>query len=117
MIEQLISKVFAARNAAHLEHWSTGSYSKHKALGEFYVKVIDRLDDLVEAYSGAFGKIEKIALDQGSSPDCYALLGEQAVWISHHKDQICREIDALENIVDEIVSLYLTTLYKLKELS
>ena len=117
MIEQLISKVFAARNAAHLEHWSTGSYSKHKALGEFYVKVIDRLDGLVEAYSGAFGKIEKIALDQGSSSDCSALLGEQAVWISHHKDEICREIDALENIVDEIVSLYLTTLYKLKELS
>ena len=44
MIEQLISRVFYARNLAHFEHWRTKSYSQHKALGSFYDDVIDAVD-------------------------------------------------------------------------
>jgi len=53
MIEQLISRVFYARNLAHFAHWRAkgdGSYAKHVALGEFYDGVIDTIDPLVEAY-------------------------------------------------------------------
>lgn len=46
MIEQLVSKVFAARNAAHLAHWSTGSYAQHVVLGDFYDGVIYKLRNL-----------------------------------------------------------------------
>lgn len=35
MLEELIMRVFAARNAAHLEHWRTKSYAQHVALGSF----------------------------------------------------------------------------------
>ena len=117
MIDQLIARVFEARNAAHLEHWNTSSYAKHEALGGFYDSIIGLIDALVEGHMGAFGKIGKVDLGPRQTKACVSLLGEHVVWITKNKNDICQDIDALENIVDEIVSLYLTTLYKLKELS
>ena len=49
MLEQLIARVFYARNLAHWNHWRTSSYAQHQALGAFYDDVIDNLDALVEA--------------------------------------------------------------------
>ena len=60
MIEQLISRVFYARNLAHYEHWRTKSYAQHQALGSFYDGVIDALDALVEAYQGVNGLVGQI---------------------------------------------------------
>lgn len=117
MIDQLIARAFEARNCTHLEHWNTKSYAAHQALGDFYDEIIDLVDSLVEAYQGAFGKVGKVDLGPRQTKACVALLGEQVVWITKNKDDICQEVDALENILDEIVALYLKTLYKLKELS
>ena len=50
MIEELVSHVFAMRNAAHLAHWATKSYSEHKALGKLY-------DDLMQSYSSTHYKL------------------------------------------------------------
>jgi uridine kinase len=44
-------------------------------------------------------------------------LTDDANWISRHRSKIAHGVPALENILDEIVSLYLTTIYKLKNLS
>lgn len=117
MINDLIARVFEARNVAHLEHWNTGNCAAHRALGDFYDEVIDLLDSLVEAHSGAFGKVGKVELGARQTKPCVALLGEHVVWISKHREHIAQDVAALENIVDEIVALYLRTLYKLKELS
>lgn len=117
MIKELIGRVMQARNCAHLEHWSTGSYAAHQALGGFYEEVISKLDTLVEAHQGAFGKVGRVELPPHSTKKCVALLGEQALWIGEHREAICKDIEALENLLDEIVSLYLKTLYQLKELS
>ena len=120
MIEELIAKVFEARNAAHLEHWRTKSYAKHKALGGFYESAIDLIDDLVEAYQGNFGIIGKIKYEEeydDSKVDCVKCLTEDVTWIAEHRSHIAQDVDALENIVDEITALYLKTLYKLENLS
>ena len=118
MIEELIAKVFEARNAAHLEHWRTKSYAKHKALGGFYESAIDLIDELVEAYQGNFGIIGKLPdVGQIHNDDCIKCLSDQVAWIAEHRSHIAQEVDALENIVDEITGLYLKTLYKLENLS
>jgi uncharacterized protein Yka (UPF0111/DUF47 family) len=118
MIEQLIAKVFEARNVTHLEHWRTKSYAVHKALGNFYEDVIDLLDDLVECYQGNFGIIGKVPdVEQSHNGNCIECLNDQVSWIAKHRSQIAQEVDALENIVDEITGLYLKTLYKLENLS
>lgn len=118
MIEQLIAKVFEARNAAHLEHWRTKSYAKHQALGGFYEGVIDIVDSLVECYQGNFGIIGKVPdVKQTHNEDCAACLNEQVAWIAKNRSKIAQEVDSLENIVDELTSLYLKTIYKLENLS
>ena len=118
MIEELIAKVFEARNATHLEHWRTKSYAAHKALGNFYEDVIDLLDDLVECYQGNFGIIDKVPdVEQTHNGDCMKCLSDQVAWIAKNRSKIAKNVASLENIVDELTGLYLKTLYKLENLS
>lgn len=119
MIEELIHRIFCSRNATHLAHWRTKSYAQHKALGSFYDKIIDLTDELVEAHMGAAGKvigeIEIPALPPVK--DILKHLSEEVNWIDEHRSEIADGVAALENIVDEIAALYLSTIYKLKQLS
>ena len=119
MIEELIAKVFCSRNKTHLAHWKTKSFAKHMALGDFYDEVIDLIDKLVEAYQGNFGIIGKVEYEEKytEDTDCIKCLTEDVTWIAEHRSHIAQEVDALENIVDEITGLYLKTLYKLENLS
>lgn len=119
MINELIQRVFVTRNAAHLAHWRTKSYAQHKALGSFYDAIIDSIDKLVEAHMGAAGSVvDAIEIPQTKPvKDILAHLSDEANWINEHREHIASEIPALENIVDEITAVYLSTIYKLKQLS
>jgi len=116
MIEQLISRVFYARNLAHFEHWRTKSYSQHKALGNFYDDVIDAIDKLVEAYQGAFELIGNIPAPKDTSRDCLKCLEADAEWIEEHHEDICKGNRAVANLVDGVTDTYLTAIYKLRNL-
>lgn len=118
MIEQLISRVFYARNLAHFEHWratGTGSYAKHKALGSFYDDIIDALDSLVEAYQGAFELVGNIPAPKASS-DVLAVLEADAKWIEEHHEEICQGNRAVANLIDGVTGVYLSAIYKLRNL-
>lgn len=118
MIEDLIARVFKTRNQAHLSHWKTKSYAEHKALGSLYDNLIDTLDKLVEASQGAKGIIKHVDLScADESVDIVKCLSEDANWISKNRAKIASNVPALENIVDELVGVYLTAIYKLKNLS
>lgn len=118
MIEELIAKTFASRNATHLAHWRTKSYAAHVALGDFYDGVIDIIDNLVECYQGNFGLIKKVPdIEQLHNEDCVSCLSNDVAWIAKNRSKIAKNVAALENIVDELTSLYLKTLYKLENLS
>lgn len=115
MIEQLIARVFYARNVAHFTHWRTKSFAQHEALGGFYDDVIDALDTLVEAYQGAFGLIGSIP-SYGKSNDCLACLKEDAKWIEFNHEKICKGNRAVANLVDGVTEVYLKAIYKLENL-
>lgn len=117
MIEELIARVFAVRNAAHLAHWKTKSFAQHMALGEFYDGVIDTIDELVEAYQGYFGLVGDLPTIAPSQAEIIPYITVEAAWISKNRSDIAKKVPALENIVDELSGIYLTTLYKLKNLS
>lgn len=117
MIEELISRVFATRNAVHLAHWKTKSYAQHVALGELYDGLIDRIDAIVEMYQGAFGLIENVDVKPISSADIMEHIGQEANWIEENRSAIAGDVCAIENQIDDLAGLYLTTFYKLKNLS
>lgn len=116
-MEELIAHVFMARNASHIAHWKTGSYSEHKALGKFYEAVVGKLDGLVEASMGAAGMVGEIPqVEIPADTDILDILKDEVVWLEKNKPECCKKISALENIVEEIIALYLQTIYKLENL-
>lgn len=118
MIEEMIAMCFKTRNQAHLQHWKTKSFAEHKALGHFYEDLVELLDKLVEACQGSKSIIGHVSLAaKDESMDVIKALTDDANWISKNRSKIAYGVPALENILDEIVALYLTTLYKLKNLS
>jgi hypothetical protein len=118
MIEQLISKVFVTRNAAHIAHWRTKSFAQHTALGEFYDGLIDSIDKITEMHMGAFGLVSEMDPPGGDMPaDIMDHIAEEANWIEKNREEIAGGVRAIENTVDELSGLYFTTYYKLRNLS
>ena len=113
MVEQLIDKMFAERNAAHIEHLKTNCYARHKALGHFYDDLIDLTDKYVEAHQGTFGIIGDI---KGENKDVAKMIHDEIIWLHENRESIAQGIPALENIIDEISCLHMKTLYKLENL-
>jgi hypothetical protein len=119
MIEELISRVFYARNVAHFEHWTAngvGAYARHKALGNFYEDVIEAVDSLVEAYQGAFELIGTVRAPKTKADDILLILIEDAAWIEKNHEAICKGNRAVANLIDGVTEVYLTTIYKLRNL-
>ena len=116
MIEQLISRVFYARNLAHYEHWRTKSYAQHKALGKFYDSIIEALDALVEAYQGLNGLIGSIPSPTDTKGDSLKILKADAEWIEANHEEICGGNRAVANLIDNVTGNYLSTIYKLENL-
>lgn len=119
---ELVERVFSTRNEAHKTHWKTRSYAEHIALGDFYENVVDVLDSFIEKFQGAFGllrtdKEEKEDKEEETPDNILKCLQEDVKWINKNRTKIAQEVPALENILDELVGLYLQTIYKLRFLS
>lgn len=117
MIEELISRVFALRNATHLAHWSTKSFSQHQALGNFYDGLIDKIDPIVETYQGWYGLINEVAMRSMPKTNITDKIREELTWISQNRDKIAKKNSMMENLIDDLMQLYSHTHYKLVNLS
>ena len=114
-----VGHLFLARDVTHSVHLNTRSYAKHKALGSFYDKVIDLADSFAEAYQGRHGLIGPITLQSATkNGNVIEFLQESLAEIEANRYKFCDEDEtAIQNIIDEIVALYLSTLYKLRFLA
>jgi hypothetical protein len=114
-MEEMASALMASQTQVHIFHLQTKSYAEHKALQRYYEGVSDLMDSLIEAYQGQFGIIE----NYDSKPISKYESKEQV--ISYFED-LMSLIDTnreglpshLQNIVDTIVELISSTLYKIK---
>ena len=115
----LIGHLFLARDVTHSVHLNTRSYAKHKALGKFYDGVIDLADNLAEAYQGRHGLIGPITLHSAKKTgNVVEFLEDSLSEVEKLRYEVCDKSDtAIQNIIDEIVGLYLSTLYKLRFLA
>ena len=117
--EKFIGMLFLARDVTHSVHLNTRSYSKHKALQKFYENIIDRADSFAEAYQGRCGLIGPIALMSAKKTEnVVAFLEDQLAELEAMRYDVCDKTDSpLQNLIDGIIELYLSTLYKLKFLA
>jgi|TARA_R110000868_G_scaffold36719_2_gene130133 hypothetical protein len=118
-VADFVGMFFLARDVTHSVHLNTRSYSKHKALQKFYENIIDLTDNFAEAYQGRNGMIGAITLQSSKkTANVTEFLEDQLEDIEKYRYDICDKTDsALQNLIDEIITLYLSTLYRLKFLS
>jgi len=114
-----VGMLFLARDVTHSVHLNTRSYSKHKALQKFYENIIERADAFAEAYQGRNGLMGAISLSSAKkTANVIEFLEGQLKEIEANRYKICDKDDStMQQLVDNIIELYLTTLYKLKFLA
>ena len=114
-----IGELFLARDVAHSVHLNTRSYAKHMALNTFYDEIVGLADGLAEAYQGRHGLIGPISLRSArKTTNIVEFLEDSLAEIEKSRYEAFEKSDtALQNLVDGIVELYLSTLYKLKFLA
>ena len=114
-----VGTLFLARDVAHSVHLNTRSFSKHMALNTFYDEIIELADGLAEAYQGRHGLIGPIGLRSArKTTNIVEFLEDSLATIEKARYEAFDKNDtALQNLIDGIVELYLSSLYKLKFLS
>ena len=116
---EFIGQLFLARDVAHSVHLNTRSFSKHMALNTFYDSIIDHADAFAEAYQGRHGLIGPISLHSAKKTNnIIEFLESQLAELEAARYDVVPKTDSsLQQLIDNIVELYLTTLYKLKFLA
>jgi uncharacterized protein Yka (UPF0111/DUF47 family) len=111
--------LFLARDVTHSVHWNTRSFSKHTALNIFYDRIIDAADDFAETYQGRHGLIGPITLQSANkTANVIDFLEDSLKQIEAGRYEVCEKTDTpLQQLIDNIVEIYLRTLYKLKFLA
>ena len=114
-----VGMLFLARDVAHSVHLNTRSFSKHMALNTFYDEIIDHADAFAEAYQGRNGLIGPISLMSAKkTANIIDFLQGQLDEIEAARYDVCPKTDSsMQQLIDNIVELYLTTLYKLRFLA
>lgn len=121
-VAKFISKLFEAREMAHVFHLSVngemGSHATHTALGEFYEELLGFIDELTEVYQGQYGLVENFdIIDTSAAKErqyipYFESLSEFIK--QNRKVAFSQEDSHLQNIIDEVVAINYSLLYKLK---
>jgi DNA-binding ferritin-like protein len=111
--------LFLARDVAHSVHLNTRSFSKHEALNIFYDRIVDVADDFAETYQGRHGLIGPISLQSAKkTTNVLEFLQESLKEIESVRYEVCDKSDStLQQLIDNIIEVYLRTIYKLKFLA
>jgi len=116
---EFVGHLFLARDVAHSAHLGTTSYAEHKALQKFYEGLPGLADNFAEAYQGRHGLIGPIKLLKADKDEeILSFLEASLAVLEKNRYEVCpKEETAIQNLIDEIVSHYLSAIYKLRFLS
>ena len=108
--------LFLARDVAHSVHLNTRNYAKHVALNIFYDRIIDAADDFAESYQGRHGLIGAITLQSAKkTTNIIEFLEDSLKQIEDARYDVVDKADmSLQQLIDNIIEIYLRTLYKLR---
>ena len=116
-IEQLFGTLQQSVVSTWRKHLRTAKYAKHMALNEFYEDMPEKVDALIEAWMGVNGKkikgYENIL--QSANMNTLTYLKELKK-IAKQGYELMGGEKELEALLDDIVELIDSTLYKVKEL-
>ena len=124
MIETLIGKTIVLLNNVQMAHWQTTSYAQHEALGEFYNKMNELNDKLVETWQGNQNKRIHIESGQNTIQNFTAIehtnseivqygqdIAQTSYDISQKNDM--RQFEDIKAVLEEMAQQVSQTLYLL----
>lgn len=115
-LSQLVSRVFATRNATHLLHWRTRSHAEHFALGKFYEALPAAIDEIVEKHQGINGLIDDLEVKNLVIDDVDAMtvhLLAERTWVQENRQRVAGGSTTIENLIDELMGHYHQALFDL----
>jgi hypothetical protein len=119
LVGQFVSTLFASRTQAHVFHLQTPSFAVHSALNVYYDEIVGLTDSFVEGYQGKYGIVTGYSnvalLEYESCEEIINYFTVLSMYIAKTREMICQD-SYLQNIIDEVVALINSTLYKLKYL-
>lgn len=117
-IEELFGTLQMSVVSGWRKHLRSAKYGKHVALQDFYEEMPDKVDALIEAWMGANGK--KI----GNFTNILSSANMNTLMYLKELKSVCKqgyplmgEDEELKSLLDDIVNLINSTLYKVKELA
>lgn len=116
---EFVGILFLGRDVAHSVHLNTRSFAKHMALNTFYNEIVEHADAFAEAYNGRHGLLGQISIPATKkTANIVEFLQGQLAEIEAARYEVCDKTDtSLQQLIDNIVELYLTSLYKLRFLA
>lgn len=116
MIARLIALLFYSREVAHRDHLAAPTIAIHLALEEFYNAIVEHADEITEAYQGRMKTVVRdipiISMEvTGDSAAKLRKIMESIEKIRY--TAIPKEDSVLQNLVDDALKVFLTTLNKL----
>lgn len=112
-VANALGTLMAFRDAFHIAHLKTGSYSAHKALNELYEGILDLTDSFIESYQGIYG-LQNISTSSSAYEDPVTLTQKVYDYIDRIRPLF--QESWLQNQMDEMQQLLASGLYKLKNL-
>lgn len=117
-IEELFGTLQQSVVATWRKHLRTHKYSKHMALDEFYKEMPEKVDDLIEAWMGENGRkvnsFENLITSRNMGTLAYL---KELKRVCKEGYSLMNGDKSLEALLDDIIELINSTLYKVKELN
>jgi hypothetical protein len=117
ILGQFISTLFASRTQAHVFHLQTNSFAAHKALNEYYDEIIGIADGIAESIQGKYGIITGYSnIDLLEGNDCNEVIKyftALEMYVERARQTMPQD-SYIQNQIDEVVALIVSTIYKLK---
>jgi len=116
-MEKIIQNFLTILNQLKMYHWTTDSYSRHKAFGKAYDELEELVDEFVEILLSKIGKdipSMNIKIFSSSDMDITSALNDIVSFLSKELPMILDERDSdLLNIKDEMLAVVNRTKYLL----
>jgi hypothetical protein len=113
-VSEMVFCLFELQVQAHISHLQTTSFSEHKALEDLYNGLPELLDRFVETYQGQNGKIVEYAKTLEIKNNCSMIPCLKEEMLNMKKYRTSFKDGSLLQIIDDIVELLSSTLYKLQ---
>jgi DNA-binding ferritin-like protein len=97
----------------HFFHFSTDSFSKHMALGQYYDEIVELVDSLTEQYMGIYGQIKSFPDAYHKPTDPVKYMESLQSFVKEARADLPQDTE-IQNQIDAIAELIDTSCYKLK---